>query len=87
MAEFDTVKGAFLLVAIVISTMMFVVIVSILGCGYLLIIGGVSPACSPDLKDFMKELIQMSFTAAIAFAGGRLSAPSAPSPKLPDKEE
>jgi len=41
------------------------------------------PVCT-NLADFGKELITMAFTAAIAFAGGRLSAPVLPSPKLPE---
>lgn len=86
MDEFNTTKGAFLLVTIVISTMMFVVIVSILSCAYLSVTGATSGVCV-SMQDFAKELITMSFTAAIAFAGGRMSAPVVTPPKLPDKEE
>jgi hypothetical protein len=87
MTEFDTVKGAFFLVSVVIGTMMLVVIVSISSCAYLSISGGSAGVCS-GLQDFAKELITMSFTAAIAFAGGRMSAtPVVPPPKLPNKEE
>ena len=82
MSEFDTVKGAFLLVAIVISTMMAVVLISIFSCAYMLIAGTTSQVCVP-MQDFVKEIITMSFTAAIAFAGGRLSAPQEEKPKLP----
>jgi hypothetical protein len=86
MAEFDTVRAAFYLVAVVICTMMVVVIVSIFSCAFLLLSGGLVPVCGP-MQEFVKELITMSFTSAIAFAGGRLSAPYVPPPpKLPDKE-
>jgi hypothetical protein len=44
------------------------------------------PVCQ-DLKEFGKEIITMAFTAAIAFAGGRLSAPFTPPPKLPEKDK
>lgn len=85
MAEFDTTKGAFLLVAGIIASMMFVVVMGISTCSYLAIMGAPLPVCG-DLKEFAKELITMSFTAAIAFAGGRMSAPKPPELKIPDKE-
>jgi hypothetical protein len=85
-AEFDTTKGAFLLVAMIIATMMLLLFLGMGTCTFLAITGRAMPVCT-DLKDFAKELITMSFTAAIAFAGGRMSAPSAPPPpKLPDKK-
>jgi len=86
MTEFDTVKGAFLLVAVVICTMMTVVLVAIFSCASLLFMGTGAPACE-QLQPFIQEIIQMSFTAAIAFAGGRMSAPVAQSPKLPEKDK
>jgi hypothetical protein len=86
MSEFNTAKGAFLLVAVVVSTMMLVVIIAIFSCAYLMVTGSTGQVCV-SMQEFVKELIQMSFTAAIAFAGGRLSAPSTPAPKLPDKEK
>lgn len=82
--EFDTAKGAFWLVAIVIATMMIVVLVSIASCAVVFLSGLATGVCVP-LQDFAKELIQMSFTAAIAFAGGRLSAPQPTTPRLPEK--
>jgi len=84
MAEFDTVKGAFLLVAGVIATMMLMILIGMTACTYLAITGAAMPVCT-DLKDFAKEIITMAFTAAIAFAGGRLSAPKPPELKLPEK--
>lgn len=87
MAEFDTAKGAFLLVAMIIATMMVIILIGMLSCSYLAISGVPSPVCGPELKEFAKEIITMAFTAAIAFAGGRLSAPVVPPPKLPDKDK
>jgi len=86
MAEFDSTKGAFLLVAGVIATMMAVVLVAVFSCAFLMMSGGAGGVCVA-FQDFAKELIQMSFTAAIAFAGGRMSAPVATPPKLPEKEK
>jgi len=87
MADFDTTKGAFLLVAMIIATMMLVVLIGMGSCTYLAVTGHPLPVCT-DLKEFAKEIITMAFTAAIAFAGGRMSAPYVPPPKLPpDKEE
>jgi len=87
MAEFDTTKGAFLLVAMIIATMMILLLLGMGTCVFLSVTGRAMPVCT-DLKDFGKELITMAFTAAIAFAGGRMSAPYVPPPpKLPKKEE
>jgi len=84
-SEFDTVKGAFLLVAMIIATMMILLLLGMGTCVFLSVTGRAMPVCT-DLKDFGKELITMAFTAAIAFAGGRMSAPYVPPPpKLPDK--
>lgn len=86
MAEFDSTKGAFLLVAMIIATMMVLLLLGMSTCTYLAVTGRAMPVCS-DLKDFGKEMLTMAFTAAVAFAGGRMSAPYAPPPpKLPDKE-
>jgi hypothetical protein len=83
MAEFDTVRGAFLLIAGVIGTLMLMMLFGMATCTYLAIAGNPMPVCQ-DLKEFAKEIITMSFTASIAFAGGRLSAPHPPPPpKLP----
>jgi hypothetical protein len=85
-AEFDTVKGAFLLIAMIIGTMMILLLLGMSTCTYLAVTGRAMPVCS-DLKDFGKEMLTMAFTAAVAFAGGRMSAPYVPPPpKLPDKE-
>jgi hypothetical protein len=84
MTEFDTVKGAFALVVIVIGTMMLVVLIAISSCSYLMLVGGSAGICT-SLQDFVSRLIEMSFTAAIAFAGGRMSAPKIDPPKIPDK--
>jgi len=75
-----------MLVAMIIATMMVILILGMSTCTFLAVTGRAMPVCS-DLKDFAKELITMAFTAAVAFAGGRMSAPSRPSPKLPDKED
>jgi len=85
MAEFDTAKGAFYLVAMIIATMMVMMLLGMGTCTYLALIGNAMPVCA-DLKEFAQEIITMAFTAAIAFAGGRLSAPTPIQPKLPDKE-
>jgi hypothetical protein len=85
-AEFDTTRGAFLLVAMIIATMMLLLLLGMGTCTFLAITGRAMPVCS-DLKDFAKELITMSFTAAIAFAGGRMSAPRAPPPRLPPEKK
>jgi hypothetical protein len=86
MTEFDTVKGAFLLIAMIIGTMMILLLLGMGTCTYLAVQGHAMPVCS-DLKDFGKEMLTMAFTAAVAFAGGRMSAPYVPPPpKLPDKE-
>jgi len=82
MAEFNSVRGAFFLVAIIICTMMLMVLLGMATCTYLAVVGNPMPVCS-DLKEFAKEIITMAFTASIAFAGGRLSAPHHPPPKLP----
>lgn len=81
MKEFDTAKGAFWLVAIIIGTQMIVTIIVVVACT----IGKLYTSLE-DCKDIsqpLMELFQMSFTAAIAFAGGRMSAPTAPHPTLP----
>ena len=86
MAEFDTVKAAFLLIAMIIATMMILLLMGMGTCTYLAVTGHAMPVCS-DLEGFGKEMLTMAFTAAVAFAGGRMSAPYAPpQPKLPDKE-
>jgi hypothetical protein len=85
-AEFDTTKGAFLLVVMIIATMMILLLLGMGTCTYLAVNGHAMPVCT-DLEDFGKEMLTMAFTAAIAFAGGRMSAPYVPPPpKLPDKE-
>jgi hypothetical protein len=81
-AEFDTTKGAFLLVAGIIATMMALLLLGMGTCTFLAIAGNPMPVCG-DLKEFARELITMAFTAAVAFAGGRMSAPHIPPPKLP----
>ena len=86
MAEFDGVRAAFLLVAGIIATMMLIILMGMATCTYLAVAGAPMPVCV-DLKDFGKELITMAFTAAIAFAGGRISAPRPDPPKLPDKDK
>lgn len=83
---FDSTKGAFLLVAMIIATMMLLLVLGMGTCTYLAIAGAPLPVCE-DLKEFAKELITMSFTAAIAFAGGRMSAPHPPPPRLPDEKK
>ena len=87
MKEFDTQKGAFYLVAFVIATQMIIALVVTGGC----VFGALdrilpSGACKGVMEQMM-ELFQMCFTAAIAFAGGRYSAPQPPEIKLPEKEE
>jgi hypothetical protein len=84
--EFDTLRASFLLVALVIATLMVVVLVAFTSCSVLLLSGATTPVCSNELREFIKELITMSFSAAIAFAAGRASAPRPPEPKLPDKD-
>jgi len=87
MREFDTIKGAFMLVAMIIATMMIILLLGMGTCTFLAVTGRAMPVCT-DLKDFGKELITMAFTAAIAFAGGRMSAPYAPPPpKLPERDK
>jgi hypothetical protein len=89
MAEFDGIKAAFFLVAGIIATMMALLLLGMSTCTFLAVTGRAMPVCT-DLKDFAKELITMSFTAAIAFAGGRMSAPSTtvmPPPKLPPSDK
>jgi hypothetical protein len=86
-AEFDTTKGAFLLVAMIIATMMLILLMGMATCTYLAVTGSPMPVCA-SLEDFGKEILTMAFTAAIAFAGGRLSAPYVPPPpKLPEKDK
>ena len=85
MAEFDTQKASFLLVALIIATMMLLLLMGMGTCTYLAVNGHAMPVCT-DLEGFGKELLTMAFTAAVAFAGGRMSAPAGPPPpKLPDK--
>jgi len=85
MAEFDSARGAFYLVAMIIGTMMLTMLLGMGTCTWLSVTGHPMPVCS-DLKDFAKEIITMAFTAAIAFAGGRMSAPTLPPPRLPERE-
>jgi len=88
MKEFDTLRASFLLVAMVIATLMVVVLLAFGSCSILLLTQSTAlPVCSDELREFIRELITMSFSAAIAFAAGRLSAPITPPPKFPDKEE
>jgi len=86
MAEFDSTKGAFYLVAMIIGTMMLMMLLGMGTCTWLSVTGHPMPVCS-DLKDFAKEIITMAFTAAIAFAGGRMSAPHPPPPRLPERDD
>lgn len=86
MKEFDTSKGAFFLVALIIVTQMLVSLGITFFCAF-----GISDKIIPlggckDVSDRMMELFQMSFTAAIAFAGGRMSAPIG-GPRLPKDDE
>jgi hypothetical protein len=68
---------------VIICTMMMMVLLGMATCTYLAVAGNPMPVCS-DLKEFAKEIITMAFTASIAFAGGRMSAPRPPDPpKLP----
>jgi len=88
MAEFDTTKGAFFLVAMVIATMMLIIVLSLSTCAVMIIIDPkVNPGVCESMREPIMQLFQMSFTAAIAFAGGRMSATTAPPlippPKLP----
>ena len=82
MAEFDTAKGAFWLVAIIIGTQMVVTIFVVGACMFGRLEGILQEGACKAIADPMMELFQMSFTAAIAFAGGRMSAPPPPGPKL-----
>jgi hypothetical protein len=86
MAEFDTTKGAFYLVAMIIATMMLLLLMGMGTCTYLAVTGSAMPVCE-NLENFGKEIITLAFTAAVAFAGGRLSSPVAPRPKLPKPEK
>jgi len=86
MTEFDSAKGAFLLVAGIIGTMMLMMLLGMSTCTYLAVAGHPMPVCS-DIKEFAKEIITMAFTAAIAFAGGRASAPKIEPPKLPEEKK
>jgi len=87
MTEFDGIRAAFLLVAGIIATMMLIILMGMATCTWLAVTGSPMPVCN-DLKEFGKELITMAFTAAIAFAGGRISAPRPPDPpRLPDKDK
>jgi hypothetical protein len=84
--EFDSGRAAFFLVAMIIATMMVLMVMGMGTCVYLAVGGNPMPVCS-DLEGFAKELITMAFTAAIAFAGGRMSAPNIDQPRLPPKRE
>ena len=86
MAEFDSTKAAFYLVALIIITMMLLLLMGMGTCVYLAVIGQAMPVCT-NLEQFGKEILTMAFTAAVAFAGGRLSAPGTPRPKLPPKKK
>jgi hypothetical protein len=84
--EFDTAKGAFYLVAIIIVTQMVISLFAVAACMYgrleqLIPVDGCKNISGP-----MMELFQMSFTSAIAFAGGGMSAPKPPRYEVPDKE-
>lgn len=74
-----------MLVAGVVATMMAVVLISISACAWLMVAGGVGGVCT-SLQDFAQKLIEMSFTAAVAFAAGKMSAPQPPQPKLPPED-
>jgi hypothetical protein len=86
MAEFNTQKGAFLLVTLVIGTQMLVIIGALVFCMTGLLGHYIAPDACKDIQKGVNELFQMAFTAAIAFAVGRMSAPSPPDIKLPPEE-
>ena len=86
MREFNTQKAAFLLVALVIATQMLVVLIVVGFCTGGVIYGSLQAGSCKDLQDDIQDLFNMAFTAAIAFAGGRMSAPTFPAPKLPPEE-
>lgn len=84
---FDTAKGAFYLVAIIIVTQMLASLGTVSGCIYLRITNPeMQEVCKSAIQP-MLELFQMSFTAAIAFAGGRMSAPKPPEYKMPEEKD
>lgn len=85
--DFDTTKGAFILVAIVIVSQMIMSLTVVGSCMYGRLESILAPdACKNAIQPIL-ELFQMSFTAAIAFAGGRMSAPYTPPPKLPPERK
>lgn len=84
--QFDTAKGAFYLVCLIIVTQMIVSLGITFFCMVSIADKVIAMGSCKDVSDKMMELFQMSFTAAIAFAGGRMSAPSVPAPKLPEKQ-
>jgi len=83
----DTAKGSFWLVAIIIGTQMFIAAGIAIGCLGGVLSGAVPIGTCKDVTQPVIEIFQMSFTAAIAFAGGRMTAPQTPLPKLPDKDK
>lgn len=83
--EFDTAKGAFFLVAIIIVTQMLVSVTVTAFCVIGISERVIQMGGCRDVSERMMELFQMSFTAAIAFAGGRMSAPPPRGPTLPDE--
>jgi hypothetical protein len=86
--EFDTVKGAFMLVAMVIITMMLIILGSLGTCAIMIIMDPkINPGVCESMRDPLMQLFQMAFTASIAFAGGRMSAPTQPPPKLPENKD
>jgi hypothetical protein len=83
MKEFDTQKGAFLLVALVIATQMAIILVATAYCAIGILEKALPAGSCREMHQNIVDLFQMSFTAAIAFAGGRMSAPPQPGPRLP----
>lgn len=86
MKEFDTAKGAFILVVVIIITQMIVSLAVTFFCIFGVVEKIFEVGGCKDATERMMELFQMSFTAAIAFAGGRMSAPPPSQPKF-SKEE
>lgn len=87
MSDFNIQKGAFYLVVLVISTQMLIVISVAFFCAGGILFFNLPVGACKDLHDDISNIFNMAFTAAIAFAGGRYSAPTTSDFKVPEEKK
>jgi len=86
MAHFYTQRGVFYLLALVIGVQMLIALIVVSGCVGGLLFGILPMGVCEKVSNPLLDILNMCFTAVIAFAGGRMSAPVTP-PKETKNED